>query len=130
MSVESTRKAMTRYIESQHADLSMMADGVVFTNMTTGDEHQGVEAVCEMLNHTYHVAFDAKAELKNAIYADTQAALEFDFVGKHIGEFAGVPATQKSVRVPLCVTYDLEGGKITRGRVYFQVPALLKQLAA
>jgi hypothetical protein len=29
-----------------------------------------------------------------------------DFVGKHIGEFAGIPATGKDVRVPLCVVYD------------------------
>jgi predicted ester cyclase len=55
--------------------------------------------------------------------------LEGDFVGKHIGEFAGVPATGKTVRVPLCVVYDLEGGKIMRGRVYFEVPAFLKQVA-
>ena len=51
-----------------------------------------------------------------------------DLVGKHIGEFAGIPATNKLVRVPLCVVYDLERDKIKRGRVYFEMPVLFQQL--
>ena len=129
MSIESTREAVTRYLNSNHSDLSMMAPDVVFTSMATGDEHRGVEALAGMLHYIYHVAFDARAETKSLIVAENQAVLEGDFVGKHIGEFAGVPATGKTVRVPLCVVYDLEGGKIKRGRVYFEVPAFLKQVS-
>ena len=128
MSVESTRDVITRYVNSNHTDLSMMAPDVVFTSMATGDEHRGVEALAGMLHYIYHVAFDAHAETKSIICSDNQAVLEADFVGKHIGEFAGVPATGKDVRVPLCVVYDLEAGKIKRGRVYFEVPAFLKQI--
>lgn len=128
MTVENTRAAIDKYINSRHSDLSMMAEDVVFTNMATGEEHRGREAVRQMLNYVYHVAFDADAEVKSAIFSDGKAAVEFDFVGKHIGEFAGVPASGKNVRVPLCVVYDLSNGMITRGRVYFEVPALLKQL--
>ena len=130
MSVEQTREVVTRYIESNHSDLSMMAPDVVFTSMATGDEHRGVEALAGMLHYIYHVAFDAKAELKNLVIDDGKAVLEADFVGKHIAEFAGVPATGKTVRVPLCVSYDVVDGKITRGRVYFEVPAFLKQVGA
>jgi predicted ester cyclase len=54
--------------------------------------------------------------------------VEGEFVGKHIGEFAGIPATGKDVRVPLCVVYDLENDQIKRGRIYFETPALLQQL--
>jgi steroid delta-isomerase-like uncharacterized protein len=129
MSIESTREAITRYLNSNHSDLSMMAPDVVFTSMATGDEHKGVEALAGMLHYIYHVAFDARAETRSLIVADNQAVLEGDFVGKHIGEFAGVPASGKTVRVPLCVVYDLEGGKIKRGRVYFEVPAFLKQVS-
>jgi steroid delta-isomerase-like uncharacterized protein len=128
MTVENTRAAIDKYINSGHSDLSMMAEDVVFTNMATGDEHRGREGVRQMLNYIYHVAFDADAEVKNAIFADGKAVVEFDFIGKHIGEFAGIPASGQSVRVPLCVVYDLPQGMITRGRVYFEVPALLKQL--
>jgi steroid delta-isomerase-like uncharacterized protein len=128
MSIESAREAMSRYLKSDHSDLSMMAPDVVFTNMATGDEHRGVDALRGMLNYVYHVAFDARAETKNVIVTEKNAVLEADFVGKHIGEFAGVPATGKTVRVPLCVVYDLEGDKITRGRIYWEVPAFLKQV--
>lgn len=43
MSSETTRAVMMRYIESNHSDVSMMADDVVFTDMNTGQEHRGVE---------------------------------------------------------------------------------------
>lgn len=128
MSIESTRKVMTRYFESGHSDVSAMADDVVFTDMTTGEEYHGKDGVLANLNYIYHVAFDANAELKNAVFADGQTVGEWDLVGKHTGEFAGIPATGKSVRVPLCVVYDLENDKIKRGRIYFEVPVLLQQL--
>jgi steroid delta-isomerase-like uncharacterized protein len=130
MSIERTREALTRYLDSGHDDLSMMADDVVFTNMATGEEHRGVDGVRRMLDFVYHTAFDATAETRNRIYAESQAVLEADFVGTHIGTFAGVPATGRKVRVPLCVVYDVEEGKITRGRVYMEVPVLLRQLGA
>ena len=129
MSVERTREVMTRYLDSQHSDLSMMAEDVVFTNMATGEENRGVEGVRRLLDHVYHEAFDAKAETRNRIYSENRAVLEGEFVGTHIGTFAGIPATRREVRVPLCVVYDLENGKISRGRVYMQVPVLLRQLA-
>jgi steroid delta-isomerase-like uncharacterized protein len=130
MSVERTRDAMERYLNSAHRDLSMMAEDVVFTAMATGEEHRGVEGVRRMLEHVYHQAFDATAETRNRIYAENHAVLEADFVGTHIGAFAGVPATNRQVRVPLCVVYDLRDGKIVRGRVYLEVPVLLRQLGA
>lgn len=128
MSVESTRSVIMRYFNSEHSDMSMMADDVVFTIMATGQEHHGREGVLNMLNYFYHIAFDATSEDKNMIIADQQAMVEGDFVGKHIGEFAGIPATQKQVSVPLAVVYDLEHDRIKRGRVYFEMPVLLQQL--
>lgn len=128
MSIESTRAVMTKYLNSGHSDLSAVADDVVFTIMDTGEEHRGPEAVAGMLHYFYHIAFDASLETRSMIYADQHLAAEWDFVGKHIGEFAGIAATGKQVRVPLCVIYDLENDKVKRGRVYFETPVLLKQL--
>lgn len=128
MSVESTRAAITRYFNAEHSDVSVMADDVVFTIMATGQEHHGPEGVLQMLNYFYQIAFTATAEPKNMVIADQQVVGEWDFVGKHTGDFMGIPATGKDVRVPLCVAYDLENDRIKRGRVYFEVPALLAQL--
>jgi steroid delta-isomerase-like uncharacterized protein len=128
MSVESTREVMNQYFSSEHSNVNMMAEDVVFTIMASGQEHRGRAGVAGMLQYFYRQAFDATAETTNAIFADGQAVVEGDFVGKHIGEFAGIPATQKHVRVPLCVVYDLENDQIKRGRVYFEMPALMAQL--
>jgi steroid delta-isomerase-like uncharacterized protein len=128
MSVETTKAVVSKYLDSGHTDLSMMAEDVVFTNMASGDVTHGPANLKEMLNYIYHVAFDAKAETKSCIYTESSAVFEADFVGKHIGEFAGVPATNKDVRIPLCVVYDLEGDKIKRARIYFEVPVFFKQV--
>jgi steroid delta-isomerase-like uncharacterized protein len=119
-----------RYVDSNHGDLSMMADDVVFRTMATGEEVRGREGVAAMLHHIYHVAFDAKAETRAIIADEKHAVLEGTFVGRHIGEFAGVPATNKEVRVPLCVVYDVEDDKVKRGRVYFEGPVFLAQVGA
>jgi steroid delta-isomerase-like uncharacterized protein len=128
MSLEATREAVTKYLDSEHSDTSMMADDVVFTIMATGEEHRGPEGVSQMLNYFYHVAFDAHEEYRNLLIDEELACVEKDFVGEHIGEFAGIPATNKHVRVPLCVVYELENDEIKRGRVYFETPALFQQL--
>jgi steroid delta-isomerase-like uncharacterized protein len=128
MSVERTREVMSRYWDSDHKDVSMMAEDVVFTHMASGDEHRGPAAVRGMLDYMYRQAFDATAEIRSRICTDSQAVVEGEFVGTHIGEFAGIPATGRRVRVPLCVVYDLERDQIKRARVYIEMPVLLRQL--
>ncbi len=128
MSVDSTRETMLRYFNAEHGDVSMMTEDVVFTVMATGQENRGREAVLGMLTYFYHVAFDATAITHVMLFGENNAMVEGDFVGKHIGEFAGIPATGKNVRVPLCVVYDLENDLIKHGRVYFEMPALMAQL--
>lgn len=128
MSIEKTRETMQRYFNSEHSDVSMMAKDVVFTIMASGQEHTGPEEVMGMLNYFYHVAFDATATTRVTLFGESNAMIEGDFVGKHIGEFAGIPATGKDVNVPICVVYDLENNLIKRGRVYFEIPALMAQL--
>ena len=128
MSIETTRETMMRYFNSDHGDTSMMADDVVFTMMATGEETKTPAGVLAMLHHFYHVAFDATADIKNSAFDDGKALVEGDVIGKHIGEFAGIPATNKDFRVPICVVYDLENDQIKRGRIYFEVPVLMQQL--
>ena len=128
MSVKRTNVIMRRYWDSEHSDVSMMADDVVFTVMASGQEARGPESVLQLLNYFYHVAFDATAENTSELVDDGKAAWDGYFVGKHIGEFAGIPATDKTVRVPLCVVYELENEQIKQARIYFEIPVLLAQL--
>ena len=128
MSIERTRQVMNRYWESDQKDVSMMAEDVVFTHMATGDEHRGPDAIRRMLDYLYRQAFNASAEIRTRMCTEDQALLEGYFVGTHTGEFAGIPATGREVRVPLCVIYDLENDQIKRARVYFELPVLWRQL--
>ena len=81
-----------------------------------------------MLTYFYHVAFDATATTRTMLFGEHNAMVEGDFVGKHIGEFAGIPATGKDVRVPLRVVYDLENDQIKRGRVTLRCRRYFLQL--
>ena len=128
MSIESTRDTMLRYFNSEHSDVSLLAEDAVFTVMATGQENQGREGVLGMLNYFYHIAFDATATPSLTLFTENNALWEGEFIGKHIGEFAGIPATGKDVHVPLSVVYDLENDQIKRGRIYFEMPVLFQQL--
>ena len=105
-----------------------MAPDVVFTMMADGSETHSPEGVAGLLHYFYHVAFDATAEVTNTMVGDGKAMVEGFVVGKHIGEFAGIPPTNKAFRVPICVTYDLEDDQIKRARIYFELLSLMAQL--
>ena len=126
MSIERTYQTMMAYGQSH--DTSFVAEDAVFTDMATGRETKGRAAITQMLDYFYHQAFDARAELTNLIAADGQATIEGYVVGKHIGEFAGIPPTGKDVRVPIAVVYDLEDDQIKRARIYFLINVLFQQL--
>lgn len=80
-------------------------------------EFKGPEAVRQMLHWFYHVAFDARAETTSTLVGDGKALIEAMVIGKHVSEYAGIPATGKDFRVPLCVVYHLENDQIKEGRV-------------
>jgi predicted ester cyclase len=98
--------------------------------MNTGEKTIGREAVGQMLHYIYHVAFDAKAEIRNTIITEDKAVLEMNFIGKHIGEFAGIQPTGKQVNFPITLVYDLENGLIKEARVYMLMDILMKQLTS
>jgi steroid delta-isomerase-like uncharacterized protein len=120
------QKNMDAYFNTH--DVKYVADDAVFINMGTGERTEGREAIGQMLHYIYHVAFDAHAEIISTIITEKRAVLEAKFIGKHIGELAGIPATGKMVNVPLCVTYKLENGLVKEGRIYMLGDVMMKQL--
>lgn len=116
MKTKQTRKLIEHYFETH--DAKYLAEDAVFIDMSSNELTIGREAVGNMLNYMYHVAFDAHAEITNTVVCENNAVLEANFTGTHIGEFAGIPATGKLVNVPLCVTYDLQDGLIKVARIY------------
>lgn len=112
-------------------DASYLAEDATFSDVTSGMQWTGREAIGAMLQWMYRGVFEARAEdLRLIVDADgTAAAAELTFVGRHIGEFAGVPGTGRDVRVPMVVIYELAGGQITGARVHFSVASFLAQVS-
>lgn len=120
------QKNMLSYFDTH--DVKYVAEDAVFKNMNTGETHKGRTEIGALLHYLYHVAFDAKAEIKNKIITEDKAILEALLNGKHIGEIAGIKATNKQVSIPFVVSYDLRNGLIKEARIYMNSDVLMQQL--
>jgi hypothetical protein len=96
--------------------------------MPTGEEIRGRDAVAKHLAGFYHGTLDAHAETVNSMFDGKKGLLEAIVVGKHTGDFAGIPATGRNVKVPIAVAYDVEGGQIRRARIYLMANVLIQQI--
>lgn len=64
----------------------------------------------------------------NLVHEGNQVVVEWMFVAVHKGDFAGVPPTGRTVKLPGCSVYTVENGIITRGILYYNGPTLMEQL--
>ncbi len=131
MSIEETESTVRQYLDAlmNGGDFAaFFAEEVVWTTMETGDQIRGRDAVRDFITGMHTQGFDATPELVSIEFADGVAGLEALFVGRHTGEFSGVPATDAEVRLPYSMFYDISGGKIVALRAYFPITALLHQL--
>jgi predicted ester cyclase len=124
--LNATQKAMLDYFNTH--DVKYVAEDAVFKNLNTGETYKGKADISAMLHYMYHVAFNAKPEVINFIITDDKALLEGNFRGKHIGDFAGIAATNREVNVPISVSYDLKDGLIREARIYMLADVLSQQL--
>lgn len=123
---EHTRQVLEGYWKSH--DPKYVAEDAVFTMLPTGEEIRGRDAIAKHLDGFYNKSLTAHAEVVNSIFSDNKGLLEAVVVGKHTGEFGGIPATGKNVRVPLAVSYEVEGGLIKRARIYLMANVLFDQI--
>lgn len=121
-----TREILEAYWKNH--DPKYVAEDAVFTMLPTGEEIRGRDAIAKHLEAFYHGSFTAHAEVVSSIFSDNRGLLEAMVIGKHTGEFSGIPATGKDVRVPLAVSYELENGLIKRARIYLMANILFDQI--
>lgn len=126
--VAQVQKNIQDYLQS--FDLKYVAEDAVYKNFTTGQEHRGKAEIGALIHYMYHLAFDAKPEVKNLTVTEDKAIFDGFFKGRHIGEFAGIAPTGKEVNVPISVSYDLKNGLIKEARIYMLQSVLLQQLGA
>ena len=133
MADQDARDVMQGYLDAllNRGDFArFFAAGIRWTTMETGDQVVGRDEVRDFIVALHTQFFDAHPELVGMVVGDDSAMLEARFVGTHVAEFAGIPATGAHVDVPYCVAYDISGGLITALRAYMPVAALCAQLAA
>jgi len=123
---EQTRQVLEGYWKSH--DPKYVAEDAVFTMIPTGEQIRGRDAIAKHLDAFYNKSLTAHAEVVNSIFSDNKGLLEAMVVGKHTGEFGGVPATGRDVRVPLAVSYEVEGGLIKSARIYLMANILFDQI--
>lgn len=125
------RLVMEEYLDTlvKRADFpSYFTEDVVATVEGTAQRADGREAAGQLIRYMHEGAFDARVELKNLLTDDGKAAIEADFVGTHIAEFAGIQPTGRAVRVPYSVVYDLRDDLISALRIYMPMGLLIEQL--
>jgi predicted ester cyclase len=133
MSVDTSTKTINSYLEAllNGGDFAQFfTDDVAWTTMETGDQVHGREAVHDYIVALHTQLFDARPEVRSVTIGQETAALEADFVGTHIGEFAGIPPTGAELRVPYCVIYDLAEDSIRALRAYIPIGLMISQLQA
>jgi predicted ester cyclase len=133
MSVETTQRTMDAYLQDLVGGgpyKRHFADDVVVALVGSDQSAEGPDDAEAWIDYLHREAFEARPELKNMFVADANATAEADFVGKHIGEFGGMAATGREVRVPYSVVYDVEGEKIKALRIYMPMDVLMEQLGA
>ena len=132
MTLEATAETMRSYLDAFLARgnfADYYTDEVTWTTVGANQELQGRQPVRDFLSWMHTQAFDAHPKVKTLVIGDGQAALEADFIGTHIGEFLGIPATGKPVQVPYCVVYDLRDDKLAALRAYIPMDLFAQQLS-
>jgi steroid delta-isomerase-like uncharacterized protein len=131
MTTERTRETMQAYADAllSFGDYARyLADDVTMTFMGTDRSIKGRDAVRQLITHVHEQAFSSAIEVKSLVCGGDQAMIEAEFIGTHIGDFEGVPANLRPVRVPYTAAYTLADGRITSLRMYFPFELLMRQI--
>jgi predicted ester cyclase len=133
MSVQNNERLLHDYVDALISGRDFAAyfsDDVLWTTMETGEEVRGRDTVRQFVTAMHVEAFKAAPELRNTVVGEQGGVIEAVFVGTHIGEIGGIPATGAEVRLPYTVCYDFADDKITALRAYLPMAVMMDQLKA
>jgi hypothetical protein len=121
MELEQTRAVMSAYWDG---DSNRVGEDVTFHLLPIGEVTRGREAFLARRAHFYDGLFTAKLEDIHTCIGADHAVMEGTLAGVLREPFAGATPTGALVRLPMCVSYDLEDGRIIRVRAYVQTEGL------
>ena len=132
MSVEQVRDTVNGYLAAlcSRGDYGRyFADDITFDVLWTDKSAQGPKEVEATIRAIHEVTFDARSEVLRLVVGEDGGAAELSFAGRHIGEFRGVEATGRLVRVAYSTFFDVTDGRISAFRIYLPVERLLAQVS-
>lgn len=114
----------------EHAMDTLAAD-VVYLDVSTGEEHVGVEEAASLTAYYNEKAFEAiGGEVVTTLYTDEGlAVLELAWRGKHVGAFEGIEPTGREVEGLVCIVAEVEDDRIAGARLYFPRRHVIAQLS-
>jgi steroid delta-isomerase-like uncharacterized protein len=128
----STEKLVREYADAiGSGDLervwSFYADDIVYEDTAVRQVHRGIDAVKE-----FYVlgmgALDVRWFVDTIVCTDEAFGLSWHMEGKHVADLPGMPATNRTFRVPGASVAEVRAGKIVRNRDFWNNHDLLKQL--
>jgi steroid delta-isomerase-like uncharacterized protein len=111
---------------------ALVADDVEWINLPLGVTHRGREEFRRFLQN-YTSAFpDSRVEVTGTFACGDHVAVEFTARGTHAGPLEGagatIPATGRSIDIRLCEIIEVRDGSIVRGRSYWDLATMMRQL--
>ncbi|MHA2009404.1 MAG: ester cyclase [Promethearchaeota archaeon] len=114
--------------------MDFYADSAVYNSLSRGEPLEGREVIREEFARVMFTSFpDIKIEKINAFGQDDWLCTEVILKGTHTGPMPGptgeaIPATNKSIRVPMCLVFKIKDGKFIEIREYMDQLGLISQL--
>lgn len=108
--------------------LDYLSDEIVYTNPAIGKtDKKGMQGFHEMLFSAFP---DIYYQIDRLIVHGDTAVIECIVKGTHRGDFAGLPPSEKHIKLPVAFIVDFENGKAKTWDSYFDTGTMMRQLGA
>lgn len=134
MSTEANKALVRRiFLEAMNEDRDELYDELLdpeYVNHDFPSPRPGIEGfklVVQMFKTTFA---DFRVTLADELAEGDRVATRGHFTGTHQGEFMGVPATGKAIKVPFIDIWRIENGKARENWTQMDMVGLMQQLGA
>jgi ketosteroid isomerase-like protein len=125
------RTIAARHVESLGNTIdcrNLLRDDAVLIFMDTNEIFYGPEEICAVFDNLHTNLFSASSRVRAFLHTDHLIAVEAEFQGTHVREFAGLKPTGRSVTACYALAYEIADGGIAAIRAYWNLDALVRQL--
>jgi steroid delta-isomerase-like uncharacterized protein len=93
-----------------------------------GHPSDGEEAVRELLHGFMHGIADSHLEITRLRHMDDGVLVEGVITGTHDGDWVGVPATGRRIKVPVVGIFEFDADRLLCEKVHLNMGRVLKQM--